>query len=310
VTESEQAVRTPGAPTDGASAKRSAEGNAALRYAGSFNRRRDVANPDHLAGLFLGRKFRLLTNIGPLRRAFLPLYRRLYPGAYYYQVARTKLFDAVLREQIGSGAAKQLVILGAGYDTRAHRFKDTLRGVPTFEVDYPATLARKLELLDAGHDEISNNVTYVSADFNTDDWRVKLRQAGFDETLPTLILWEGVCMFIDQAAGDATLALSAALPPGSSILFDYVLQGALEHPERYLGGRQIANFMRNGDEPWTFGVEHDDVEGWLHAHDLELLALYRPEKLESDFLGTTGGKRPVLGIHGVAHAGVRTRGAS
>jgi methyltransferase (TIGR00027 family) len=290
--------------------KRSAEGNAVLRYAGSLDRRPDIRNPDRLAGLFLGPKFRTLAGFTPLRRAALPIYMRLFPGAYYYQIARTKLFDAVLLDRIGSGAAQQLVILGAGYDTRAQRFSTTLADVPTFEVDYPATLTRKLEKLQAAPGNTTTGVIYVSADFNKDDWRTKLRDAGFDDSLATLVLWEGVCMFINQAAVDDTLHWAAGLPAGSSILFDYVVEGALQSPGRYLGGRQVARYMQKGDEPWIFAIEHDDVEQWLRAHDLQLVSLRRPADLEREFLASPHGERQVLAIHGVAHAGVPTEGAS
>ncbi len=291
--------------------KRSAEGNAVLRYAGSLDRRPEVRNPDALAGLFLGPKFRMLAGVTLLRRAALPVYMRLFPGAYYYQIARTKLFDAVLVDRIRSGDARQLVILGAGYDTRAQRFSSILADVPTFEVDYPATLARKLEKLQAASPgNPTTGVTYVSADFNKDDWRTKLRDAGFDESVATLVLWEGVCMFVSPAAIDDTFRWTADLPAGSSILFDYVVEGALHSPGRYLGGRQVAQYMQKGDEPWTFGIEHDDVELWLQAHDLRLVSLHRPADLEREFLASPDGERQVLAIHGVAHAGVPTEGAS
>lgn len=290
--------------------KRSAEGNAVLRYAGSLDRRPDVRNPDALAGLFLGPKFRTLAGFTLLRRAALPLYMRLFPGAYYYQIARTKLFDAVLVDRIRSGDARQLVILGAGYDTRGQRFSSMLADVPTFEVDYPATLARKLEKLQASPGNTTPGVTYVSADFNKDDWRTKLHDAGFDDSIATLVLWEGVCMFVSHAAVNDTLRWAAGLPAGSSILFDYVVEGALQSPGRYLGGRQVARYMQKGDEPWTFGIEHDDLELWLHAHELRLVSLHRPADLEREFLASPDGERQVLAIHGVAHAGVPTEGAS
>jgi methyltransferase (TIGR00027 family) len=61
---------------------------------------------------------------------------RLAPGMYLYMLARTRHFDALLASELARGV-KQFVILGAGLDSRAHRFAAQLNAATVFEVDHP-----------------------------------------------------------------------------------------------------------------------------------------------------------------------------
>jgi len=63
-------------------------------------------------------------------------------GVYYYVNARTHHIDTLLK-QAAKNRAKQVVILGAGYDSRAYRFYNEVPKVKFFEVDFPATLQYK-----------------------------------------------------------------------------------------------------------------------------------------------------------------------
>ena len=96
---------------------------------------------------------------------------------------------------------EQLVILGAGFDTRCYRLSP--RPAHCFEIDAPTTQAEKKEgLAAAGID--SSHVTFVAVDFNSDDWWAKLLAAGFDPRKPTVFTWEGVIYYLPDVAIDAT----------------------------------------------------------------------------------------------------------
>src|SRR3954462_7491502 len=74
---------------------------------------------------------------------------------------RTVAIDTAVRDAISRGA-RQLVILGAGYDGRAWRMKE-LAGVKVFEVDHPATQGAKRERVKAAPAAIGS-VTFVPID--------------------------------------------------------------------------------------------------------------------------------------------------
>src|SRR5215472_8439744 len=103
----------------------------------------DVANGDYLAGRVLRPHQASLIRVPRLCRW---LFERGLPGALGYFNARTRYFDDVLLEEARAGL-EQLVILGAGFDSRSIRFSDTLRGVRVFEVDMPQVLALRAERL-------------------------------------------------------------------------------------------------------------------------------------------------------------------
>ncbi len=125
-------------------ARNTAEAFASLRAAGSSVRDDQVRNPDYLASRFiaLGPRLTTLVKVPALR----PLARRaaepVSPGAYYYELARVKHIDCVLSEELELGI-EQLVILGAGFDTRAYRFAEQLSSVRVYELDHPVTAALK-----------------------------------------------------------------------------------------------------------------------------------------------------------------------
>ena len=124
-----------------------------------------------------------------------------------------------------SAEIEQLVILGAGLDTRSYRLPSETR-VRCFEVDTPRTQALKREMLDrAGVD--ASRVTFVPADFEEEDWFEKLVAAGFDPSKRTFFLWESVTMYLDPEAVESTLRRIAGTASGSVVAFDYFTNAPL-----------------------------------------------------------------------------------
>ena len=141
---------------------------------------------------------------------------------YYYHNIRTKHIDAILSESL-TNKVKQVVNLGAGYDSRAYRFHQIAPEVKYFEIDLPEMIANKKirvnELLGALPDWVS----YVPIDFNKQTLQEELIKAGYDKNKKTLFIWEGVTYYISKEAVKSTLKFVAnQSSPGSSIVFDYL----------------------------------------------------------------------------------------
>ena len=135
---------------------------------------------------------------------------------------RCEFFDRTLRDAIQTDSGppvQQIVILGAGWDSRAYSDlkNEDLR---FFEIDMPPTQAAKKAALEKGGID-ADHVTFVETDFNQRSWFDALKDQGFDQTLPTYILWEGVTMYLDDDAVRTTLEHLQELAPGSCIAFDY-----------------------------------------------------------------------------------------
>ncbi len=140
---------------------------------------------------------------------------------------RTHFFDTAIAAAVEANSPiRQFVFLGAGWDTRAYGplsegAGPAGAGVRIFEVDEPPTQQVKVQALRAAGAEHSH-VTFAPTDFNQQSWLESLREHGFDPALPTFILWEGVTMYLDDAAISKTLAEVAGLAPGSRIAFDFL----------------------------------------------------------------------------------------
>jgi methyltransferase (TIGR00027 family) len=128
--------------------------------------------------------------------------------------ARTKFFDQQVLSAIQAGIA-QVVIVGAGYDDRALRFRSP--GVRFFEIDHPATQSDKASRLrEMGAS--TGDLALAAADFRTDDVAGVLSACGHDAAGPSLFVCEGLLVYLDGDTGIRLLAgLRARAAPGSTL---------------------------------------------------------------------------------------------
>lgn len=132
---------------------------------------------------------------------------------------RTSAIDRAVRDAIVIGA-RQLVILGAGYDGRAWRMLE-LAGVKVFEVDHPSTQADKRRHVPELPRPIGE-VSFVAIDFEHESIDEVLNRAGHDPSVPTCWIWEGVVMYLTHDAMHATLAgIAGRSASGSTLIVNY-----------------------------------------------------------------------------------------
>lgn len=177
-----------------------------------------------------------------------------WPWLLYMQV-RTFALDEAVRRFVTAGG-RQLVILGAGLDARAVRLKSL--GLRVFEVDHPATQAEKRGL-------IGDASTLVEWDFEKNPLRElpdKLASSGLRRDEPVCVIWEGVTMYLTEAAIDETFSMLRTLfVPDSVLAFTYFDRARLDRPS--LGVRLLARRVARGGEPWRFGWHPGELPGWL-----------------------------------------------
>jgi methyltransferase (TIGR00027 family) len=284
-----------------------AEGAAAIRAAGTTERDPRLRGPDRLAARFVGSRLKptALVKVPLLRRLAPRLAERLVPGSYWFELARVKHMDALLREALAAGT-RQLVILGAGFDTRAYRFADQLAGVATFEVDHPITASIKRARVEELFGRLPAHVRYVELDFNGGDLTGALRAAGYRQDLPAFVIWSGVTAYLEPLGVDAVLRWFAGSAPGSSIVFDYAYREAVEGDDSFHGAAELRRRVAQGGEPLTFGIPRGTGARFVSERGLELLSDLPPEELRTRYLvGSDGrlGGRP-YGFVSIAHARV------
>jgi methyltransferase (TIGR00027 family) len=267
--------------------KGTAEVTAFARAAG--HRDPVISNPDFLAERLLNLRYKLLLIPG-LRHLFLGYYDFIVPGMYLYHQARTLFLDKLFLS--AASDVRQIVILGAGMDTRPYRFAGRLKGVRVFEVDHPGTAEwkrQRLHRLGTG----TGHVTYATIDFNTDALEACLHRHNFDPGVPTFFLWEGVVMYLPVESVRRTLSLIAAAAPGSSVAFDYIYASSLARPRDFTGAEPYYRIVAHRNEPCLFGIDPEDVGPFLSEHGLTILSQIGPRELSRlvppralcDFLG-------------------------
>jgi methyltransferase (TIGR00027 family) len=137
---------------------------------------------------------------------------------------RAAAIDAALRAALAEGIG-QLVILGAGLDTRAFRMAE-LGGVAVFEVDHPATQAYKRRRSRSLR-SLAKSLTFVPIDFERATLAAALPAAGFRPEERTAWIWEGVVMYLsDEALGRTLDDIARLSAPASTLIVHYHEQKA------------------------------------------------------------------------------------
>ncbi|MGD9545126.1 MAG: class I SAM-dependent methyltransferase [Methylocystis sp.] len=164
---------------------------------------------------------------------------------------RTRYFDDSLRQQIDRGC-RQVLILGAGLDTRAQRFP--AGDVAYFEIDAPETQAFKTATLE-GHD-VDPNTNYIGANYVTDGMIDLLERNGFDFRLPSHVIWEGNTMYLNDASVRQILTDLSRHIESCSASFDFFTESVIDNTT---GDPEIADvvarFAAMG-APWTYGIDN------------------------------------------------------
>jgi methyltransferase (TIGR00027 family) len=154
----------------------------------------------------------------PARRLILRRIDQVLQGAVTFVLARHRAID----DLILTTPSDQVVLLGAGYDTRPARLCARLRESLVFEVDHPDTARRKAGLADAVYAEAELAPTVpVAIEFARESIGQRLCAAGLDPGASTIWVWEGVSMYLTEQAVRDTLGLIARLSgPGSRAACD------------------------------------------------------------------------------------------
>jgi methyltransferase (TIGR00027 family) len=149
-------------------------------------------------------------------------------ASYFFVNARTLYIEAALRRAAAEGAT-QVVVLGAGFDSRAYRYHASHPQLKFFEVDLPWMVAEKQRRVAAALGAVPDYVRYAPIDFDRQTLEEVLPALGFDAAQKTFFILEGVTMYVNAAGNAATLRfVSRHAAPGSRVVYDYVLQRAVQ----------------------------------------------------------------------------------
>jgi methyltransferase (TIGR00027 family) len=265
-------------------------GTAAGRAIESFRPARDRLFLDGLAVGFLPPIQRIIVHLlrlpvlGP---ALLAARERQVPGIMGNLLCRTRFIDDAFVGAVEDGF-EQVVILGAGLDSRAYRIPGARR-IRAFEVDHPATQAWKRDRVERLHGGAPSHVTFVPIDFDRQRLGEAMAGAGFQASVRTLFIWEGVTQYISAEAVDSTLRyVSGTAPAGSRIAFTYIDRAIIDGTVRMAEARRIVEEVARHGEPWRFGIDPYELPGFLADRGLRLIGDVGAEEYRARYLEPMG----------------------
>lgn len=216
---------------------------------------------------------------------------------------RSRYTEEQVSRAVHSGI-RQYVILGAGYDTFAHR-SELAGHVRVFEVDHPATQQDKRDRLAAANIPVTGNVTYVPLDFEREALADRLRACGFDPHQPSVVAWLGVSMYLTADAIAGTLGVIGAFTPGTQLVMDYMLPKDLRDAAAQQYVDAVALFSAEHGEPWQTFLTPDDLTALLSGHGFEQTEHVRQHEMIDAGLWDRQDTLAPLDLSRIAHA--RTR---
>ena len=281
---------------------RTAQWTCLCRAISSLEKNRYYRCDDRLALSLLPGFMRLLIRLPFTGRLFLRV--AAAKGIYEYVIARTKYIDAVLRQTL-SDQFSQIVLFGAGFDTRALRFHEEARQTRIFELDAPATQEAKIGQYQKRHLNIPPDVVFVSIDFDREFLPLKLDQAEFKRNEKSLFILEGVLMYLQPQSVDQTFqTIQELAAAGSEVVFDYIYASVLRHENIYYGEKGLVESMAKAGEQWHFGIEKGEIVQFLSRYGFKLHDHRDGPKLEEMYFKDSSGRTVgrVNGTHCLARA--------
>lgn len=254
---------------------------AAARAVGAREPDALTRNPDCLAEALLGDPAQLVVR-HPMIDALSQPYEAAMQdfevsGMVRSMTIRTRFIDEALQRAVAAGAV-QVLVIGAGLDSHAYRCRELLAGARIFELDRPATLQYKQRRVAAAIGTLPANLVYVPADLQDEAPATALARHGYDPTLRTFIIMEGVSMYVPAGPLRSTLRFVSSHAPGSRLVFDFCTQAMIEGLQR-LNVQALPPAARPSmerfvelirDEPWVFGIPLDTEREFLAGTGLEL----------------------------------------
>jgi methyltransferase (TIGR00027 family) len=213
------------------------------------------------------------------------------------------LIDDVFKKL--SESFQQVVILGAGFDSRAIRFRNELRHATIFELDTPITQHTKINALKKKNIELPPNLKFIPIDLTKESPLQKLENAGFKKNVTCLFILEGLTYYLNLEDINNTFNLiNEYSGKDSLIVFDYVYSSVIRKENIYKDEKRIYQGAAKLGEKLIFGIEKGHIKEFLLKYNFELIDEYDSDRLGKKFYSNEKGEifAPIVGIHSIVIA--------
>lgn len=223
---------------------------------------------DPVVGDLVGTPIRVLMQFKSMRNFTIKQTDAVASGIYGSQICRTRFIDEAVESALAQGI-EQVVILGAGLDTRPYRLSG-MEHVSIFEVDLPPVQKIKKQRINKHFARLLTRVAFLPIDFSTQSLEQVFAGTIFDSSKPSIFVWEGVTQYLSEEAVRKTLAFISAAAPGSILVFTYVLQSVIARCSALPGAGKMMDVMAKRGSDWLFGLEPASAPSFLQPFHLEV----------------------------------------
>jgi methyltransferase (TIGR00027 family) len=257
---------------------------------------------DPVAKELVGAPVRVMMQLAAMRNYTVKQTDAVAQGIYGVQVCRTRYIDDAVQAGLARGI-DQLVILGAGLDTRHYRLPG-LENVRIYELDLPAVQDDKKKKLAKLFGHLNENVTFIPIDFDSQNLETIFSGTTFDSSRPAVFIWEGVTQYITEEAVQRTLTFVGKSAPGSLIVFTYVVKSLIEHRSDIPDAEHMLETVAKS-APWVYGLEPASLPVFLAPFHLALVADVGASDYQTSYLKPMGRTLAVFAGERIVQATVR-----
>jgi methyltransferase (TIGR00027 family) len=230
---------------------------------------------------------------GELYKLFdLPFLRTLYqsienlasPGISLHNALRKCWIEEQALSMI-SEDCKQIIVLGAGFDTLVYRLHHRFPEVHWWEIDHPATQEVKRQAL-TGHGHVGDNFRLTAVDFTNQTLADVLdKLPGYDSALTTLFIMEGLLMYLNEIEVKELLGAIHLHSCSGSLILGSLLQPSADGRLVMPGTSPlVALKLQLINEPYRWGIAPADMPGFFEKYGFKSLGLTTDRELIAEYL--------------------------
>jgi methyltransferase (TIGR00027 family) len=202
------------------------------------------------------------------------------PGVHLTHVARTWPLEEHMKTRVRE-EVRQVVILGAGYDSSALRLEELKQRAKVFEIDEPTMIRLKQQKVRELIGTLPPHVSYVAIDFEKEtleDLKKKLRENGYNLNEKAVFILGGVVMYLTESAVDNLFRfIATSSAKGSSVAFTHM------DLDKVKSSSEIPNEIAQLGEPFKFGMPPENLEKYLRDRGYSRISYLSVQEIKERF---------------------------
>ena len=236
-----------------------------------------------------GKALERLANSKYFRVVASALERATIPGIKLHYALRKRYLEEIARDAL-QGGIRQVVIVGAGFDTLALRLHESFPDSEFFEVDHPAT-QREKRLVAEKHVSPGSNLHFVALDLARRNLEESLlAQTRYRSRADTLFIAEGLLMYLAPAEVDLLLQFVRRSGLQSRIAFTFMETQKNGRIGFRRSSRLVDAWLRLRNESFKWGLSSEQAAGFLAERGFKLCEAVTAETLRNKYLSSVRSK--------------------